>query len=117
MLPNWNSDITLYLRHETETSVQWERRCFSRCFFKRIKSSALDDKSRIEGEGFTVRIPCKEAFEIPEGSFAVLGKVSDELTENSGGNSLLEKYGGRAFRIETVSFNTDFYLPHIRIGN
>ena len=72
MLPNWNSDITLYLRHETETSVQWERRCFSRCFFKRIKSSALDDKSRIEGEGFTVRIPCKEAFEIPEGSFAVL---------------------------------------------
>ncbi len=115
--PNWNKDITLYIKTEHDKKTQWERRCFSRCFFKHILSSAFDEKSRIEGESYIVRIPCKTAPAVTQGCIAVLGDVPDILGENESGKELLQKYSGNAFRINTVSDNTGFYSPHIRIGN
>lgn len=116
MLPNWDKDITVFIRTEQNNTVQWEKRCFSHCFFKHHRSSEFDDKSRIVGESFLVRIPCKVSFEIPCGSIAVLGFVDDEIAENASGNDVLRKYG-EAFKVNTFCDNTGVYLPHIRIGN
>lgn len=115
--PHWNKDITLYIKTESDNKTQWERQCFSRCFFKHIRSSQFDEKSRIEGESYIVRIPCKTAPAVSQGCIAVLGDVPDTIEENTSGNDILTKYGKKAFRINTVSDNTDFLTPHIRIGN
>ena len=117
MLGHWNKNITLYLRKETDNGVQWERLSVSRCFFKHIRSSEFDEKSRINGESYVVRIPCKSALDISQGSIAVLGDISDIIGESASGNDILKKYGDNAFKINTVSDNTDFYMPHMRIGN
>ncbi len=118
MIPlGWNKDITLYIKTETNKKVQWERFVFSRCFFKHIRSSQFDEKSRIKGESYIVRIPCKNAPAVSQGCIAVLGNVPDIIAEESSGNDILTKYGDKAFRINTVSDNTDFLTPHIRIGN
>lgn len=115
--PNWNKDITLYIKTEINKKVQWERFVFSRCFFKHISSSQFDEKSRIEGESYIVRIPCKSAPAVTQGCIAVLGNIPDIPGEETSGNDLLQKYGENAFRINTVSDNTSFPVPHIRIGN
>ncbi|MBR3819059.1 MAG: hypothetical protein IKJ41_07905 [Clostridia bacterium] len=115
--PNWNKDITLYIKTEINKKVQWERFFFSRCFFKHIRSSQFDEKSRIEGESYIVRIPCKTAPAVTQGCIAVLGNIPDIPGEKTSGNELLQKYGENAFRINTVSDNTGFPVPHIRIGN
>lgn len=118
MIPSyWNKDITLYIKTESDKKTQWERQCFSRCFFKHIRSSEFDEKSRIEGESYMVRIPCKNALAVSQGCIAVLGNVADIIEENTSGNDILTKYGEKAFRINTVRDNTDFLTPHIRIGN
>ncbi len=115
--PNWNKDITLYIKTEVNKKVQWERFVFSRCFFKYIRSSQFDEKSRIEGESYIVRIPCKASPAVTQGCIAVLGSIPDILGEETSGNELLSKYGENAFRINTVSDNTDFLISHVRIGN
>ncbi len=115
--PNWNKDITLYIKTEQDKKTQWERLCFSRCFFKHIRSSEFDEKSRIEGESYIVRIPCKTAPAVSQGCIAVLGNVPDTIGENESGKEILQKYGENAFKINTISDNTGFYMPHIRIGN
>lgn len=115
--PDWNKDITLFLKTEVNKKTQWEKQTFSRCFFKHIRSSQFDEKSRIEGESYIVRIPCKTAPAVSQGCIAVLGNVPDILGEETSGNDLLLKYGDKAFRINTVSDNTDFPTPHLRIGN
>ena len=117
MIPNiWNKDITLYIKTEVNKNVQWERFFFSRCFFKRLVSSQYDDKTRSSGKTYTVRIPCISPPSVTQESIAVLGKVFDVIPENTSGNDLVLKYGDDAFRVVSVSFNTEFPTPHIRIG-
>ena len=115
--PHWNKDITLYIKTEMNKKVQWERSVFSRCFFKHSLSSQFDDKTRVEGEIYLARIPCKSPPAVTQGCIAVLGNVPDILGEETSGNELLQKYGENAFKINTVSDNTGFPTPHIRIGN
>ena len=115
--PHWNKDITLFIKSEANKKTQWEKKTFSHCFFKHIRSSEFDEKSRIEGESYLVRIPSRNAFTITQGSIAVLGKVPEVLAEETSGNDILTKYADKAFRVATVSDNTDFLTPHIRIGN
>lgn len=115
--PNWKADITLFIKSEANKKTQWEKRTFSHCFFKHIRSSEFDEKSRIEGESYIVRIPCRIALNVTQGSIAVLGEVADVISEDTSGNDVLTKYGEKAFRINTVRDNTDFLTPHIRIGN
>lgn len=117
MLRNWNKTVTLFRRKESDNKVQWEKLCFSHCFFKHIRSSEFDEKSRVNGESYVVRIPCKDSIIIPRGSIAVLGDIPEVIEDNASGNDILKKYGENAFKINTVSNNTDFYMPHIRVGN
>lgn len=117
MPEHWNKTVTLFLRKEINKKVQWEKLVFSRCFFKHIRSSEFDEKSRINGESYVVRIPCNTAFAVPRGSIAVLGEIADIIEENASGNDVLKRYDDNAFKINTVSDNTGFYMPHIRIGN
>lgn len=117
MIPrHWNKDITLFIKSEANKKTQWEKKTFSHCFFKHVRSSEFDEKSRIEGESYVVRIPCRR-LTVTHGSVAVLGNVPDVIEENSSGNDVLTKYGENAFRVATVSDNTDFLTPHVRIGN
>lgn len=113
----WNKTVTLLLRKESDKKVQWEKLVFFHCFFKHIRSSEFDEKSRINGESYVVRIPCSTALAVPRGSIAVLGEIPDTVEENTSGNEILKKYGNDAFKVNTVSDNTGFYMPHIRIGN
>lgn len=117
MFENWNKDVTVFLRTEVNKTVQWEKSVFSRCFFKHIRSSEFDEKSRICGESYVVRIPCSIAPKILQGCIAVLGNIPDMLEENASGNDILRKYGEDAFKVGTVSDNTNFFRPHVRIGN
>lgn len=117
MLENWNKDVTVFIRNETENKVQWEKCCFSHCFFKRFLSSKFDEKHRTEGESFIVRIPCEdENVIIPQKSIAVLGDIPDVIEDNTSGVEMLKKYPD-SFIVNTVSDNKGFYMPHIRIGN
>lgn len=115
--PFWDKDITLYLKTEVNKKVQWERKFFSRCFFKHSTSSQFDDKTRINGEIYLARIPCKSPPAITQGCIAVLGNVSDIIPEETSGNELIKKYDGKAFKINTININTDYPIPHLRIGN
>ena len=115
--PFWNKDITLYIKTEVNKKVPWERTVFSRCFFKHTRSSQFDDKTRVEGEIYLARIPCISPPAVTQGCIAVLGNIPDIPGEETSGNELLCKYGINAFRINTVSDNTDYFVPHIRIGN
>lgn len=117
MFKHWNKDVTVFLKTEVNKTVQWEKRVFSRCFFKHIRSSEFDEKSRICGESYIVRIPCKNALKISQGCIAVLGNIPDVIEEGASGNDILRKYGENAFKVGTISDNTDCYMPHIRIGN
>lgn len=117
MFNHWNKDVTVFLKTEVNKTVQWEKQVFSRCFFKHIRSSEFDEKSRICGESYVVRIPCKNALKISQGCIAVLGNISDMIEEGSSGNDILRKYGEDAFKVGTISDNTGFLNPHIRIGN
>ncbi len=114
---HWNKAVTLFLRKESGKKGQWEKLVFSRCFFKHIRSSEFDEKSRINGESYVVRIPCNTALAVPRGSIAVLGDIPDIIEDNASGNDILKIYGDDAFKVNTVSDNTGFYMPHIRIGN
>lgn len=113
----WDKDITLYLKTEVNKKAQWERKLFSRCFFKHSVSSQFDDKNRINGEIYLARIPCKSPPAVTQGSIAVLGNVYDVIPEESSGNELIKKYDGKAFRINTFVSNTDYPTPHLKIGN
>lgn len=118
MIPNfWNKDITLYIKTEVNKNVQWEKVIFSRCFFKHSVSSEFGDNSRNAKETYLARIPCIDAPKITPGCIAVLGSVSDVIADNSSGNDVITKYGENAFKINSVSFNTDCLTPHVRIGN
>ncbi len=118
MLTHWNKTITLFIRSETDKTVQWEKFIFSRCFFKHTLSSEFDEKSRINGESFIVRIPLSVCnVPISQGSIAVLGNIPDDIEANASGNDILRKYPDKSFKVNTVSDNTEFYTPHIRIGN
>lgn len=117
MFKHWNKDVTVFLKTEVNKTVQWEKRVFSRCFFKHFRSSESDEKSRINGESYIVRIPCEDAPKITQGCIAVLGNISDVIEEGASGNDILRKYGENAFKVGTVCNDTDFLIPHIRIGN
>jgi hypothetical protein len=117
MFENWNKDVTVFLKTEKNKVVQWEKRVFSRCFFRHIRSSEFDEKSRICGESYIVRIPCKSAPKITQGCIAVLGNIPVVIEEGASGNDIFSKYGKNAFKVGTISDNTDFFKPHIRIGN
>ncbi len=118
MFEHWDKDITLYLRKELNKKVQWERYGFSHCFFKHIHSSEFDEKSRINGDSYIVRIPCSSFVpEITKNSIVVFGHINDEISEGASGNDILQKYGENAFRINTLSDNRAFCVSHIRIGN
>ena len=118
MLHHWNKTVTVFIRSEVDKTVQWEKCVFSRCFFKHILSSEFDEKSRINGESFIVRIPLSVCnVSISRNSIAVLGNIPDVIEANASGNDILRKYSDKSFKVNTVSDNTDFHTPHIRIGN
>ena len=118
MIPKfWNKTITIYVKDETSKKVQWERVAFSRCFFMHSVSSEFGDNSRNGKETYLARIPCIDAPKITPGCIAVLGNVSDVISDESSGNDIISKYGENAFRINSVKFNTDCLTPHVRIGN
>ena len=107
--------MTVYNRY----NGAWYSKVLSGCYFGPVRGETLNDTTVSINDNLICRIPESSAFTeqytgqadtftLAPGDIVVQGAVNDVIEDVKGKrvSDLLEKYKGKAFKIETVSINT-----------